>query len=140
MIPLSFGIRPVGLPEDCCDFLCIQITHSGWFVFFTGMRAISLHWAIASGSRRATKAKKLWIWRNRLQSSCSSGCCPAGEAARRQFRVPMDTFLSFSRCCKNASTSAASKSDSDSAVISRCLRSETKRSSNFHVSRYDHTV
>src|ERR1035441_4818433 len=27
MIPLSFGIRPVGLPENRCDFLCVQITH-----------------------------------------------------------------------------------------------------------------
>src|SRR5258708_40157644 len=25
MIPLSFGIRPVGLPENRCDFLCVEI-------------------------------------------------------------------------------------------------------------------
>jgi hypothetical protein len=29
MIPLSFGIRPVGLPQNRCDFLCVQIAH-GW--------------------------------------------------------------------------------------------------------------
>src|SRR6516162_2192478 len=29
MIPLSFSTRSVGLPEDRCDFLGVQITHGG---------------------------------------------------------------------------------------------------------------
>jgi hypothetical protein len=29
MIPLSFGIRPVWLPESRCDFLGVQLTQGG---------------------------------------------------------------------------------------------------------------
>src|SRR5439155_24748417 len=50
------------------------------------------------------KAKKLWI------------------AARRQLRVPTDTLRSSSRCCKNASTSRASRSPNESASTVRFRR------------------
>src|SRR5665647_2541787 len=113
MIALSFGLRPVGLPEDYCEFLCVQITHSG---------PVSLLYRDARnlGALR----ERQWF------ATCDKGE-EAVDGGQTTVRVPMDTFLSFSRCCKNASTSAASRSDSDSAVTSRCLRSETKHSNSF---------
>src|ERR1017187_2845159 len=113
MIPLSFGIRPVGLPDNRCDFLCVQIIHGR-----------PVHLLYRDACNLTALRDRQWF-----------ATCDKGMAASRQLRVPMDTLLLFSRCCKKASTSAASRSDSDSAVISRRLRSETKRSNSFHVSR-----
>src|ERR1022692_1630686 len=122
MIPLPFGIRPVGLPENRCDFHCVQITHGR-----------PVHLLYRNARNLAALRDRQWF-----------AMCDKGEEAVDGSQTTVagadGYFLSFSRCCKNASTSAASRSDSDSAVISRRLRSETKRTNSFHVSRYDITV
>src|ERR1017187_9043964 len=122
MIPLPFGIRPVGLPENRCDIHCVQITHGR-----------PVHLLYRNARNLAALRDRQWF-----------AMCDKGEEAVDGSQTTVagadGYFLSFSRCCKNANTSAASRSDSDSAVISRRLRSETKRSNSFHVSRYDITV
>jgi hypothetical protein len=54
-----------------------------------GIRTTSAHCAIATGSRPATKEKKL------------------RRAARRQLRVPIESLRSSSMCLRNARTSPA---------------------------------